>query len=105
MPYGLFIKISDELTGLLPNSEMGTNKGSDHSKMFPAGTKMKVVVLDVDKKSNKVGLSRKAVEEKEARADYEQYKESVKKEKENTGGIGSLGELLKAKMAEKNISQ
>jgi small subunit ribosomal protein S1 len=105
MPYGLFVKISDDLTGLIPNSEMATSKGSDHSKMFPAGTKMKVVVLDVDTKNNKVGLSRKAVEEKEARADYEQFKESVKKEKENSGGIGSLGELLKAKMEEKNISQ
>jgi small subunit ribosomal protein S1 len=104
MPYGLFVKISDDLTGLIPNSEMDTSKGTDHGKMFPSGTKMKVVVLDVDTKSNKVGLSRKAVEDKEAQDEFKQYKESVKKE-ENASGIGSLGELLKAKMAEKNISQ
>jgi len=100
MPYGVFVKISDDLTGLVPNNEMGTKKGSDHTSMFPPGTPMKVVVLDVDADNGRVRLSRRAVEEKEAKEEFDRYRETVR---QSSTGLGNLGELLKAKMKEKNI--
>jgi small subunit ribosomal protein S1 len=42
MPYGLFLKLDSGASGLIPNSEMGTPKGTNHSRMFPAGTRMQV---------------------------------------------------------------
>ena len=104
MPYGIFLKMSNGLNGLIPNSEMGTPPGSDHKHMFPSGTEMQVVVVDVDAESNKVRLSRKAVMEKAAKEEYDQYRTSVKEAEAQSGGLGSLGDIIKAKMQEKNLN-
>lgn len=105
MTYGVFVKLNEELTGLVPNAEMATPFGTDHSKMFPVGTKVKVIVKETDQMNAKVRLTRKGVEKKIERDEYKQYKESVKQdEEESSDGLGSLGKLLKAKMEEKGIS-
>jgi len=101
MPYGIFLKMNDCLTGLIPNQEMGTPSGTDHRRMFPPGTAMQVAVIDVDAANNKVRLSRKAVIEKAAQDEFKQYSESVKNSAESSGGLGSLGDILKAKLKEK----
>jgi small subunit ribosomal protein S1 len=104
MPYGIFLKMSNGLNGLIPNAEMGTAVGTDHKKLFPPGTEMPAIVIEVDKSNNKVRLSRKAVLEKEVQEEYEEYRNEVKKTEQLSGGFGSLGEILKAKLAEKEKS-
>jgi len=104
MPYGIFLKMSSGLNGLIPNTEMGTPAGTDHKHMFPSGTEMQVVVVDVDAASNKVRLSRKAVMEKAAKEEYDQYRTSVTQAEGQSAGLGSLGDLLKAKLQEKNLN-
>jgi small subunit ribosomal protein S1 len=101
MPYGIFLKMNNGITGLIPNEEVGTPSGTDHRRMFPPGTEMQVAVIDVDTTNNKVRLSRKAVQEKTAQAEFNQYKESVKNSAESSGSLGSLGDILKAKLEEK----
>lgn len=104
MPFGVFVKIGDEVTGLVPNSEMDTPNGADHSRMFPAGSTMQVVVREVDNGRGKVLLSRKALKEREEQEDFRRYKDSIKVDQKSSEGLGSLGELLKARMAEKKIT-
>jgi small subunit ribosomal protein S1 len=104
MPYGIFLKMSIGINGLIPNSEMGTPQGSDHKRMFPSGTEMRVMVVDVDTASNKVRLSRKAVTEKAAKEEYDQYLSTTKPAEGTSGGLGSLGDILKAKLKEKNLN-
>jgi len=99
MPYGVFVKIKEGLVGLVPNGEMGTPVGTDHKKMFPSGSAMKVAVLEVDSENNKVRLSRKAAMEKEVEEEFSEYKESV--QPAGSTSFGNLGDLLKAKMEEK----
>ena len=101
MPYGIFLKMNNGITGLIPNAEMGTPSGTDHRRMFPPGAVMQVAVIDVDTANSKVRLSRKAVQEKTAQAEFNQYKESVKNSAESSGSLGSLGDILKAKLEEK----
>jgi ribosomal protein S1 len=72
--------------------------------MFPPGTEMQVAVVDVDAASNKVRLSRKAIMENAAKEEYDEYKSSVKQSEEQSGGLGSLGDILKAKLEEKNLN-
>ena len=96
MPYGIFVKLESGLTGLLPNSEVGTPKGSNHSRMFPPGTQMEVVATTVDEEKRKVSLSRTAVSEKMEKEEYNQYKSSV--EKDTASNISEFGELLKASL-------
>lgn len=101
MPYGLFVTMNEGLKGLIPNAEMGTPMGADHKQMFPAGTAINVAVIDVDESSAKIRLSRRAVLEKEARAEYDKYLNAANHMEENSGGLGSLGEILKAKIEER----
>lgn len=101
MPYGIFVKMSSGLTALVPNSEMGTPAGTDHKRMFPAGTEMKAVVIEVDTSQGKVRLSRRAALEKAAQAEFDEYRDSVKNARESSSGFGRLGEILKARMEEK----
>ena len=105
MPFGVFLKIGDGLTGLVPNSELDTPAGSDHGAMFPAGTEMQVVVMEVVPSRNRVSLSRKRVKAKEEKDELRRYKDSVRKQEGNSfGGIGRLGELLKSEMDKRNFT-
>jgi len=97
IPAGVFLKISDYLTGFIPNSEMGTPRGTNHNRMFPAGTAMQAIVTEIDKNRRKVTLSRNRVDEKIEEDVYNSYRDTVKKEEQATGGLGSLGDLLREK--------
>jgi small subunit ribosomal protein S1 len=101
MPYGIFLKMNNDLTGLVPNQEMGTPSGTDHRRMFPPGTVMQVAVIDVDTVNKKVRLSRKVVLEKAAQDEFNQYSESVKNSAGSSEGLGSIGDILRAKLKEK----
>jgi len=96
MPYGIFLKLESGAGGLIPNSEMGTPKGTNHSRMFPVGTRMQVIVIGSDKQSRKVSLSRNAVNEKAAQDEFKQYRTQQKGDDQasSSSAFGSFGELL-----------
>lgn len=94
MPYGIFMKLESGASGLIPNSEMGTPKGTNHSRMFPAGTKMQVIVIGSDKQTRKVSLSRNAVSEKVEKDEYSHYKAKQEGQEKSEPQLGSFGELL-----------
>ena len=103
MPFGIFIKTSNGVKGLIPNAESGTQPGADHKTMFPAGSQIQSIVTEVDVANKRIRTSRKAVAEKEARREYDQYVDSAREASGSTSGLGNLGELLKAKMEEKRL--
>jgi small subunit ribosomal protein S1 len=103
MPFGIFIKTTSGVKGLIPNAESGTQPGADHKGMFPPGTAMQAIVTEVDAANNRIRASRKAVSEKESRREYDQYVDSVREATGSNGGLGSLGDILKAKMEEKRL--
>jgi len=104
MPFGVFVKLSGGATGLIPNSEAGTPRGTDHHHLFPIGMTLPVVVIEADTGSGKVSLSRKSVMEKQEQEEFNRYQDSAKNEDASSGSVGRLGELLKAKMEEKNLT-
>ncbi len=104
MPFGVFVKMKNGLTGLIPNHEMGTSRGTDHGKMFPIGSTMQVVVSEVDTGQRKIKLSRKGLIEKKEREEVDQYRNALKEQEKTSESFGSFGKLLKAKMEEKNFT-
>lgn len=78
--FGIFCTIAEGVTGLLPNSQANTQRGANHSRMFKPGTKLEVLVIDMDRKRGKITLSRKALEEDGARADFVAYRKKVEAE-------------------------
>ncbi|MGO9378466.1 MAG: S1 RNA-binding domain-containing protein [Dissulfurispiraceae bacterium] len=105
LPFGIFVKIGEGVTGLVPNSEMGTPRGTDHSKTFLPGSAMQVLVIDVDADNAKVTLSRKGVIQKEEADDLKRYRESAAKGAKSESGLSSFGELLKARLEEKELNR
>jgi small subunit ribosomal protein S1 len=100
MPYGIFLRMDNGLTGLIPHSEMGTPAGTDHKRAFPPGTEMQVVVIDVDTAAHKVRLSRKAFLDKTTQDEYLHYKENLRNSDETPVSNPSLGEMIRAKLDE-----
>jgi ribosomal protein S1 len=78
----------------VPNAELGTTRGADHRKMFPAGSEMKVLVLGIEDGGRRIRLSRDKALAHEEHAETEAYlKDSAKK-----GGFGmTLGDFLKGR--------
>jgi small subunit ribosomal protein S1 len=94
MPYGIFLKLDNGISGLIPNSEMGTPRGTNHSKMFPTGTRMQVVVIGVDKQTRKISFSRNQVSEKVEKDEFSRYRTGQTEQRSSSSELGSFGELL-----------
>ena len=93
-PYGVFVRLGPGQTGLVPNAELGTTRGTDHRRVFPAGTEMKVLVLAIDEGGRRIRLSREKALAHEEQAETQAYiKDAAKK-----GGFGmTLGDFLKGR--------
>lgn len=97
--FGVFLEIKEGVVGLIPNVEMGTDRGTDHSKRFPVGTEIEVKVLEVDMARKRIRLSRKALTDDSERGAYLEYKKSQKQEAPKS--LGTFGDLLKAHLQNK----
>jgi len=97
-PFGVFLTLEPGVTGLVPNSEMNTARGSDHGSQFPVGSVVQVQVLDCNPVERRITLSRKAMQDADSKADFQQYK-GKPKEAQNTGNLGTVGSGFAALLA------
>lgn len=89
MPYGCFINIGDELTGLVHISQICGKHIKSPNEVLKVGEETKVKILDV--KDGKISLSIKAVEEKEdVVEDVEKAPIEYSSGEDATTGLGSL---------------
>ncbi|HTO13239.1 MAG TPA: S1 RNA-binding domain-containing protein [Candidatus Binatia bacterium] len=72
-PFGVFVRLGPGQTGLVPNAELGTPRGADHRKMFPAGSEMKVMVLAIEEGGRRIRLSREKALAHEEQAETQAY--------------------------------
>jgi small subunit ribosomal protein S1 len=91
-PFGVFVRLGPGQTGLIPNAELGTTRGTDHRRMFPSGTELKVLVLAIEEGGRRIRLSREEALAHEEQAETQAYiKDAGRK-----GGFGmTLGDFLK----------
>lgn len=96
--YGVFLKL-DPVDGkelgsaFMPASETGTPRGADLGKALPLGTRLQALVIEVDDRG-RLKVSKTAREQAEERALVDQYKS----DKKGQAGLGTLGDLLKARL-------
>jgi small subunit ribosomal protein S1 len=96
--YGIFVFLKPGATGLIPLEETGAEREGDLRKLFPLGSDVEVVVLDVDPAGRRIRLSRKAVL---AAAEKDEAREYAERESAaEGGGLGSLAEKLRKAMEE-----
>jgi small subunit ribosomal protein S1 len=94
--YGVFVAWPAG-KGLIPNAELGTPRGSDNKKTTPVGTEFKAQIIEIDDRG-RYRLSRTSAERASDRADYERYQRA---QKPAGKGFGTIGDLLRAKLAER----
>ncbi|MFA9397756.1 MAG: S1 RNA-binding domain-containing protein, partial [Clostridiaceae bacterium] len=87
MDFGAFVEIKNGVDGLVHISQISEDRVTKISEFINVGDKVKVKILDIDKKSNKISLSIKDASEG-SNEDYSQYQ---KEESVST----SLADLLK----------
>lgn len=90
--FGVFVRLGPGQIGLIPNAEMGTQRGTDHRKEFGPGTEVKVVVLAIEEGGKRLRLSRAKALAHEEQAETQAYLHGAQK----GSGFGvTLGDLLK----------
>jgi small subunit ribosomal protein S1 len=91
-PFGVFVRLGPGQTGLVPNAELGTARGADHRRVFPAGSEMKVLVLGIEEGGRRIRLSREKALLHEEQAETQAYIKDTSRK----GGFGmTLGDFLK----------
>ena len=63
LPFGLIVEVAPHVTGLLHNNEISYNPNDNFKASVVHGTTLDVAILDIDKKRERVSLSRKALED------------------------------------------
>lgn len=90
-PYGAFIKIDDDISGLVHVSQISNKRVADPSKVLKKGDVVNVKVIGI--KDGKISLSMKALEEDKEAAEEEESRNIKIPESEDISS--SLGDLLK----------
>lgn len=85
-PFGAFIKLSDDINGLIHVSEISTEEVTDPAQVLKIGDKVKAKVIAIEPEEHRVGLSIKALteessEKKSSKKDDEEADTEEKKEK------------------------
>ena len=99
-PFGVFVHW-DGGKGLIPNAELGTPRDSDNKKTVPVGTQFKAQIIEIDERG-RYRLSRTSADRA---ADWVDYQEYQRKQPKPGKGFGTLGDLLRAKLAEQEESE
>jgi small subunit ribosomal protein S1 len=91
--FGVFVFLGPGRTGLVPMSETGVASDAEVRKVFPVGSEVEVVVLEVDTAARRIRLSAKAVADAREADEVREYKE--RSGQPSAGGLGSLADKLR----------
>ena len=89
---GVLVKLPGGAIGFVPNSEMGTPRGTNHSKMFPIGAPLQVMVIEVNQDRGRITLSKSGVEEKLEKDELATYMKKTQQDDREGGSLGSFGD-------------
>jgi small subunit ribosomal protein S1 len=92
--FGVFVFLAPGRTGLMPLSETGVAREGDVAKVFPVGSDVEVVVLEVDPSGRRIRVSRKAVLDAQETAELRAYHERA--DASPAEGFGSLADKLRS---------
>lgn len=96
-PYGVFVFLAPGRTGLMPLAETGVAKEGDVTKAFPVGSKIEVMVLEIDPSGRRIRVSRKAMLDAQDAAELREYRE--RSEADAPRQVGSLADQLRGALS------
>jgi len=93
--FGVFMELEDGIEGLIHVSELSKEKVENPSDVVRAGETVSAVVINVDPKERKIGLSVRSLKEKDEKEEVERYMAS------QDSATPSLGRLIQDEMERK----
>ena len=97
-PFGIFVALPNcggRVRGLLPNQEI-EGSTTDLRRRFAPGTEVTVEIIAIDE-NDRIRLSQTAMAEREERSNLDAFARNSAPKKDS-GGMGSFGKLLQAKL-------
>ena len=91
--FGVFVRLGPGQTGLVPNAELGTQRGTDHRKAFPVGSELKVLVLAIEEGGRRIRLSHAQALAHEEKSETQAYIQTGGKKGDGFGL--TLGDLFR----------
>ncbi len=95
------IRLAEGVNGYLKASEITIGRVEDARKEVAEGQELTLKIISLDRKNRVIGLSLKAVKEDEERAAVLDHKRRKQTESES----GTLGDLIKAQMANRSVAE
>jgi len=80
-PFGAFVKLDEEINGLIHVSEIVNEEVTDPGQFIKVGEKVKAKIIAIDPEEHRVALSLKAMTEKKENSDEEKEEKKAKKAK------------------------
>jgi small subunit ribosomal protein S1 len=93
--FGVFIELEDGVEGLIHVSELSKEKVENPSDVVKVGEAVSAMVINIDPKERKIGLSVRSLGEKDEKNEVERYMASQK------SATPSLGRLIQEEMEKK----
>ena len=94
--FGVFISIGPGRTGLLPRSEVEGGRDADLRRTFPVDSRVRVKLIEIDEDRGRYTLSQRALAKDEERRLVDTFQQGS-----SGGGLGTLGDLLRAKLEQR----
>lgn len=82
--FGVFIKLEDDISGLIHLSELSREPVKEPQKIVKLGQKVKAKIITIDPEDHRIGLSLKALEEPIEKQEPSQQEEVKKQESKKT---------------------
>lgn len=97
--FGVFIEIENGIEGLIHISELDEARGKHPSESFNIDDQIKAMVLNIDEKNKRIGLSIKAMKKSEEEKTVESYV------RDDNSSLYTLGDILESAMKKNNSSE
>jgi predicted thioesterase len=88
------------VVGLLPAAESGVAKDADLRKAFPVGSRVDVIVLEVDVPGRRLRFSISAIHDEAEKADVRDY--VARADAAGSASIGSLADKLRGALGSRD---
>ncbi|MCK6382397.1 MAG: S1 RNA-binding domain-containing protein [Leptospiraceae bacterium] len=89
-PFGMFVKLNENFSGLVPNKETGLPIRTPVSTHYKSGDKIEVYILEVNPEKKQIALSISKAKEFREKLEYEGYMKQ-----DTDSSVSSFGILLK----------
>ena len=103
--FGIFLELSEGIEGLIHVSEINKDKAGNLSEFVKVGEPLKALIISIDEKGKKIGLSLKELETETEKSDVAKYMAQQESSETSLGEILEKNETMGSDSSENIVSE